>query len=167
MRQEGGAILLGREQYEVGEALGHHGGDLPEVIGAALDVLLHEFVDVTVQAIGHRAPPTLSIGSPPITGVTNNGVGGCPKLIAAGACLRKRPAPCSACWRSKSGHPAPRSSTEIEHQDVLIRLRAMIEDDLAVCEQGRASSSESAEPYGKCSTESFRRRALPYDVARN
>ena len=59
------------------------------------------------------------------------------------------------------------SSIEIEHQDVLIRLRAMIEDDLAACEQGRASSSESAEPYGKCSTESFRRRALPYDVARN
>src|SRR5215203_5929753 len=111
MRQEVGAILLGREQHEVSEALGHQGCDLHEIIGAALDVLSHEFVDVTVQAIGHRAPPTLSIGSPPITGVTNNGVGGCPELIAAGACLRKMPAPCSACWRSRSGHRASRSST--------------------------------------------------------
>src|SRR3954471_770571 len=37
MREEVGAILLGREQHEVGHALAHHGCDLSEVIGAALD----------------------------------------------------------------------------------------------------------------------------------
>src|SRR3954452_12589228 len=68
MRQEVGAILLGREQHEVGYALGHHGRDLAEVIGAALDVLLDEFVDVAVQAIGHRVLPSLSVkSSPPIS----------------------------------------------------------------------------------------------------
>src|SRR3954452_6605343 len=37
MREEVGAILLGREQHEGGHALAHHGCDLSEVIGAALD----------------------------------------------------------------------------------------------------------------------------------
>src|SRR4051794_23168388 len=59
MRHEVGAILIRREQHEVGEALGHHGRDLSEIIGAALDVLSHEFVDVTVQAVRHRTPPDL------------------------------------------------------------------------------------------------------------
>src|SRR4051795_12551746 len=36
MRQEIGAIRLGREQHEVGHALGHHGGDLDQIIGAVL-----------------------------------------------------------------------------------------------------------------------------------
>src|SRR3954468_24245263 len=36
MRQEVGAILLGCEQHEVGEALGHHGRDLDQISRAAL-----------------------------------------------------------------------------------------------------------------------------------
>ena len=44
------------------------------------------------------------------------------------------------------------SDIQIEHRDALNRLRAMIEDDLAVREQGRASSREQAEPYGTCAT---------------
>ena len=40
------------------------------------------------------------------------------------------------------------SDIRIEHRDALIRLRAMIEDDLATREQGRVSSREQAEPYG-------------------
>ena len=56
MRQEGGAILLGREQHEVSEALRHHRCDLTEVGVSTLDVLSHEFVDVAVQAVRRRAP---------------------------------------------------------------------------------------------------------------
>src|SRR5215210_3288199 len=67
MREQGGAILLGREQHEVGEALRHQGRDLNQIVGAALDVLSHEFVDVTVQAIGHSVLARLSTGPPPIS----------------------------------------------------------------------------------------------------
>ena len=35
MREQVGAIRLRREQHEVGEALGHHGGDLHEIGRAA------------------------------------------------------------------------------------------------------------------------------------
>src|SRR4051794_8314504 len=42
------------------------------------------------------------------------------------------------------------SDIQIEHRDALIRLRAMIDDDLAAREQGRGSSREQAEPYGTC-----------------
>src|SRR5215210_3984802 len=65
MRQEVGAILLGREQHEVGHALGHLGRDLNQIVGPALDVLLDEFVDVAVQAIGHRILASLSVEPPP------------------------------------------------------------------------------------------------------
>src|SRR5215203_4752459 len=65
MREQGGTILLWREQHEVGQALGHHGRDLPEIIGAALDVLLNEVIDVAVQAVGHRVLPSLSVRWPP------------------------------------------------------------------------------------------------------
>src|SRR4051794_38952784 len=37
MRKQVGAVLLGCEEHEIGHALGHHGRNLPEVIGAALD----------------------------------------------------------------------------------------------------------------------------------
>ena len=37
------------------------------------------------------------------------------------------------------------SDIRVEHRDALIRLRAMIEDDLAAREQGRASEAGSAE----------------------
>src|SRR3954471_6686752 len=37
MHQEVGAILLGREQYEVGQALRYHGGDLNQIVAPALD----------------------------------------------------------------------------------------------------------------------------------
>src|SRR3954465_6709514 len=65
MRQEAAAILLGREQNQIGHALRHHGRDLDQIVGPALDVLSHEVVDVAVQAIGHRVLPSLSVGSPP------------------------------------------------------------------------------------------------------
>ena len=51
MREQVRAILLGREQHEVGHSLGHHGRDLDQIVGAALDVLSHEVVDVAVQAV--------------------------------------------------------------------------------------------------------------------
>ena len=44
------------------------------------------------------------------------------------------------------------SDIQVEHRHALIRLRAMIEDDLAAREQGRESSREQAEPYGTCAT---------------
>src|SRR4051794_33687826 len=66
MRQEVRAILLGCEQHEVGHALRHHGRDLNQIVGPALDVLTHEFVDVAVQAIGHRVLPSLSVEPPPL-----------------------------------------------------------------------------------------------------
>ena len=37
------------------------------------------------------------------------------------------------------------SDIRVEHRDMLIRLRAMIEDDLAAREQGRASAPGSTE----------------------
>ena len=55
MRQQIAAILLGREQHEVREALDHHGRDLDQIAVPALDTPLHEVVDVAVQTIGHRA----------------------------------------------------------------------------------------------------------------
>ena len=48
---------FGNKKWGVVTYTGGTGGDLPEVIGAALDVLLNEFVDVAGQAVGHRAPP--------------------------------------------------------------------------------------------------------------
>src|SRR4051794_36865299 len=63
MRQKVGAILLGREQHEVGHALGHHGRDLNQIVAPALDVLSYEFIDVAVQAIGHRVFSSWSVGS--------------------------------------------------------------------------------------------------------
>src|SRR4051794_29922574 len=71
MREQVGSILVGREQHEVGHALGHHGRDLDQIIGAALDVLSHKFVDGAVQAVGHRVLPSLSVGLPPPISRTN------------------------------------------------------------------------------------------------
>src|SRR4051812_44851897 len=72
MREEVCAILRGREQHEVGHALGHHGRDLDQIVGPALDVLSHEVVDGAVQAVGHRVLPSWSIGCRhPSPGPTN------------------------------------------------------------------------------------------------
>src|SRR3982751_760149 len=71
MRQEVGAILLGREQHEVGHALRHHGRDLDQIVGPALDVLTHEVVDIAVQAVGHGVLASLSVEPPPPISRTN------------------------------------------------------------------------------------------------
>src|SRR3954470_13394679 len=71
MRKQVGAIRLRREEHEVGHALGHHGRDLDQIIVPALDVLSDEFVDVTVQTVGHRGLASLSLGTPPPISRTN------------------------------------------------------------------------------------------------
>ena len=44
------------------------------------------------------------------------------------------------------------SDIRVEHRDTLIRLRAMIEDDLAAYQQDRASEAGSAEAGSKRTT---------------
>src|SRR3954452_25430007 len=60
IRHEVWSLVFRREQDEVGEALNQHGGYLPQVGVAALQALLHELIDVTMQALGHLAFPSLS-----------------------------------------------------------------------------------------------------------
>src|SRR5215208_5684334 len=142
MRQEGGTILLGCEQYEVGEALGHHGGDLPEVIGAALDVLSYEFVDVTVQAIGHRVLASLSVRSPSPISRTNEQRGWWMRTARRGWTMLEEDG------RSMLALIEERirfSGIGLEHRDLLIRLRAMIEDDLDASAQSGVPAPSSGE----------------------
>src|SRR3954452_4600067 len=60
IRHQVGLLGLGREQNEVGETFDHHRRKLPQVGLAALEALLHELVNVTVQAVRHLAPLSLS-----------------------------------------------------------------------------------------------------------
>src|SRR3954447_5201375 len=135
MRQEAGAILVGREQHKVGHALGHHGRDLDQIVGPALNVLTHEVVDVTMQAVGHRVLPSLSVGSPPPISRANESRGWWMRNARRGWTIPEDDA------RSMLTMIEDRirsSGIRIEHRDALIRLRAMIEDDLAAEEQGKA-----------------------------
>src|SRR5918912_86160 len=96
MRQEGGAILLGREQHEVGHALGHHGRDLNQIVGPALDVLSYEAVDGGVEAVGHRSSQAGALAPRhPSPEPMNEGDGGCAKPVVAGPCQKWMLAPCS------------------------------------------------------------------------
>jgi len=54
------------------------------------------------------------------------------------------------------------SDIQIEHRDALIRLRAMIEDDLAAYQQDRASEAGSAEAASKRATWVSRRGRSPW-----
>src|SRR4051812_9051138 len=56
IRHEVGLLVFRREENEIGQAVDYHGSDFPDIGIAALEALLHELVDVAVQAIGHRAP---------------------------------------------------------------------------------------------------------------
>src|SRR4051794_31515753 len=139
MREQGGAILLGREQHEVGEALGHHGRDLNQIIASALDVLLDEFVDGAVQAVGHRALCNLE----PYVAATRTRTN------------EERGCRAQSSTRLDDGDEDARSmltmieervtssDIRIEHWDALIRLRAMIADDLIALERGQASAPSS------------------------
>src|SRR4051812_12255453 len=132
MRQEVGAILLGREQHEVGHALRHHGRDLDQIVGPALDVLLDEVVDVAVQAIGHAVLPSLSVRSPPPISRANEQRGWWMRQARRGWTMPEEDA------RSMLRMIEDRirsSDIRVEHWDALIRLRAMIEHDLGAVEK--------------------------------
>src|SRR3954464_7344843 len=58
--QQVGLLGLRREQNEISEAFDHHRRKLPHVGLAALQAPLHELVDVTMQAVRHLAPLSLS-----------------------------------------------------------------------------------------------------------
>src|SRR5262245_55605454 len=57
VRHELGVILPGREQDEIDETFGNHGGEPRDVAVAAIDALLHDLIDVAVQAIGQLGLP--------------------------------------------------------------------------------------------------------------
>src|SRR4051794_27490396 len=132
MRQKGGAILLGREQHKIGHALRHHGCDLDQIVAPALDVLSHEVVDVAVQAVGHPVLPSLSVGSPPSISRANEPRGWWMRKARRGWTMPEEDA------RSMLTMIEERirsSDILLEHRHTLIRLRAMIEDDLGADEK--------------------------------
>src|SRR4051812_22698074 len=143
MRQEVRSILLGREQHEIGHALGHHGRDLDQIVGPALDVLLDEVVDVTMEAIGHRILPSWSVGSGSPISRANEQRGWWMRTARRGWTMPEEDA------RSMLRLIEERirsSDIRVEHRDALIRLRAMIEDDLVAREKGRSSARGSDGP---------------------
>src|SRR4051812_49346924 len=122
MRQEVCAILLGREQHEVGQALGHQGRDLNQIAGPALDVLSHEVVDVAMEAVGHRVLPSLSVGSRSPISRANGLRGWWMRKARRGWTMPEEDA------RSMLRLIEERirsSGNRVEHRDALIRLRAM------------------------------------------
>src|SRR3954454_11610772 len=132
MRQEGGAILLGREQHEIGHALGHHGRDLDQIVGPALDVLLNEVVDVTMEAVGHPVLPSLSVEPPPLISRDNEPRGWWMRQARRGWTMPEEEA---RSILSMIEERIRSSDIRIEHRDALIRLRAMIADDLGADEK--------------------------------
>src|SRR3954447_1218227 len=165
MRKQVGAILLGCEEHEVGHALGHQGRDLHEVVGPALDVLSHEVVDVAVQAIGHRVLPSLSVKSSPPISSANEQRGSRMRKARRGWTMPKEDA------RSMLRMIEERirsSDIRVEHRDALIRLRAMIEDDLEGSARGEAASwpSSCAMVGGKYPARQILRSASPEVIMR-
>src|SRR4051812_40230031 len=104
MRQEVRSILLGCEQHEIGHALGHHGRNLNQIVGPALDVLSYELVDVAVQAVGHRVLTSLSVESPLPISRTNEQRGWWMRKARRGWTMPEgMPARCCSSLRSGSG----------------------------------------------------------------
>src|SRR5215203_1807219 len=60
MRHKIGSLLVRREQNQVSQTFDNHGRDLDQISVSALDALLHELVDVTMQAVGHRSSWSLT-----------------------------------------------------------------------------------------------------------